>query len=77
MPWNRIHRTEQFILHPPKVTKAKTTRARTAKPKVKKLTKKAIQEKLNGIVFKQATGETLTDEEQVFFTTHTKGLSLL
>jgi len=71
VPWNRIYRTEQFILHPPKAAK-KPRAVRVTKPKVKKLTKKAIAEKINNIVFKIATGEEVSEEEQTFYENQVK-----
>lgn len=66
VPWQRIHRTEEFILHPVKVKKPRAPKApKVVKPK--KLTKKQIKDKLNDIIFKQATGEQLTTEETTFF----------
>ena len=63
VPWNRVHRVEQFVLFPEKQAKEKKTRA-AAKPK--KLTKKAIQDRLNTLIFAKATGKEITEEEQTF-----------
>jgi len=80
VPFNRIHRVEQFVLHE---VKAKATGTRTRAPakakvpRVKKLTKKAIQDRISELVMKQAVGETLSEEEQEFFNEHLKGLPKL
>lgn len=83
VPWNRIHRVKEFILHPAK-TKAKTkakaktsTLSRKAAPKVKKLTKKFIAEEISRIVFKIALQQDVTEEEQKFYDLHTKKEELL
>ena len=62
VPWNRVLRVEEFILADTKKPKEKATRI--VKPK--KLTKKAIKEKLNVIIFKKASGKELTKDEQIF-----------
>jgi len=67
IPWNRIHRTEAFNLNVK--DKKATTKRKTAVSKPKQ-TKKAIEKKLNDIVFKQAAGKTLTEEETTFFNEH-------
>ena len=74
VPWNRIHRTEQFILNPKKEKAERKPREKKepAPKKPKKLTKKHIQDKINDIVFKLAKGETISDEEQRFFDEQTK-----
>lgn len=80
VPWNRLHRVEQFVLHEAK-TKTKVARARTpAKAKVvrvKKPTKKMVEAKISELVMKQAIGESLSEEEQEFFNEHLKGLPKL
>jgi len=76
VPWNRIRRTESFILNHKEKKPAKR-KASTSTPRVtgpKKLTKKAIEKKLNYLVFKQATGVKLTEEEQQFFKEHIKNI---
>jgi len=68
VPWNRIHRVEQFILHIEKPKVAKTPRAKKiVVPKVKKLTKKAIKEKLDSIIGKKMFGAEVTEEEEAFY----------
>lgn len=75
VPWNRIHRVEQFILHP---VKEKTTKVKPIRtPRVKKLTKKAIAEKINSIVFKMATGEEVSTEEKTFYEEQVKASTLI
>lgn len=66
VPWFRIRRTEDFIL---KEVKSKAAKA-PKEPKLKapkKLTKKAIQEELTRLMFKQVAGQELTPEEQAFY----------
>ena len=83
IPWNRIHRTTEFILNKPKekvkkVREPKEPKAprapRTAKepkpPKEKKLTKKEVEKLLNSAIVKMATGQTLTEQEQQVFDEH-------
>ena len=81
IPWNRIHRTTEFILNKPKVKKVrepkepKAPRApRAAKepkaPKEKKLTKKEVEKLLNSAIIKMATGQALTEQEQQVFDEH-------
>lgn len=62
VPWNRVHRTEVFNLIPAKKVAAKKPRV----AKVKKLTKKALQEKLNDVIFRKASGNDITNEEEEF-----------
>ena len=64
VPWNRAHRGEQFVLFAEKKATTKEKKPRVAKPK--KLTKKAIQDRLNDLIFKKATGKDITEEEQAF-----------
>jgi len=80
IPWQRINRTEAFNLNPdkvkavrqPKEPSARKPRATTSKePKVPKLTKKFIADKLSDIIFQMAAGEPVSTEDQEFFTTHT------
>jgi hypothetical protein len=81
IPFQRISRTTAFNLNPEKPKKVVKEKGEklpaTRKPRVakvvgeKKLTKKAIEEKLSDIIFKLATGTDITDEEQTFFTLHT------
>jgi hypothetical protein len=73
IPYQRIIRTEAFILNPKKEEKEKKVR----EPKVpkekkpKKLTKKFIQEELNRITMKELMqNEPLTEEEQKFYEEH-------
>lgn len=83
VPWNRIHRVKEFILHPVK-TKAKakakpvtSSLSRKAPPKVKRVTKKFIAEEIGRIVFKIALEQEVTEEEQKFYDLHTKKEELL
>ncbi len=82
VPWQRIHRTEAFNLNPDKVKavrqpkepsarKPRASATDSTEPKVPKLTKKFIAEKLSDIIFQMAAGETISDGDMVFFTTHT------
>ena len=73
VPWQRIHRTEEFNLRPvkpikvPKVPKEKVV-------KEKKLTKKAIKERLGILIFRKfASPEELTEEDILFLAEHTEG----
>lgn len=83
IPWNRIHRTTEFILNKPKekvkkVREPKEPKAprapRAAKepkpPKEKKLTKKEVERLLNSAIIKMATGQALTEQEQQVFDEH-------
>lgn len=63
VPWIRQHREQQFVLHKPK---AKPVRI----PKPKKLTKKAIKEKLQDILYRLNFGEDVSEEDKEFFTAH-------
>ena len=63
MPYLRITRTETFNLNAKKATTRKKTPA---------LTKKEINAQINAIAFKQATGESLTKEEEAFFKENAK-----
>ena len=66
VPNARINRTTEFILQAKAVkAKAKTTRAK-APPKPKKLSKKAIADRLKDVVFKRAMG-TATEADELFF----------
>lgn len=68
MPWLRIHRVEQFILHAEKPKAEKTTRARKVSvPKVKKPTKKAIKERVDSIITKKLFGQEVSEEDEVFY----------
>ncbi len=80
IPWQRINRTEAFNLNPdkvkavrqPKEPSARKPRATASKEsKVSKLTKKFISDKLSDIIFQMAAGEPVSNEDMVFFTTHT------
>ncbi len=78
IPYIRIHRTEEFILNekPEKIKKEKVVKEKVVKPpkepKIKKLTKKQIGEKIQEYVFKLSRGENLTEEEDLFLKEHTK-----
>lgn len=77
VPYLRIVRTTAFNLNPekikpvkiPKIPKVKEPKVK--EPKVKKLTKKFIKEELSRLVFAQAIGETITEEDILFIATHT------
>lgn len=79
IPFIRIHRTEVFILNdkPEKVKKIREPKEKKAKeirePKVKKLTKKQISDRLSEIAMAMYQ-RSLSEEEQLFFETHTKKL---
>lgn len=68
-PWYRINRTEEFRLHPEKIKKERVPR----EVKPKKLSKAAISKKLTAIIMKLGTGQTLTEEEELFYKEHTGG----
>ena len=79
LPFQRIHRTEVFILNPVKVKPVRVPRVKTPKApkekvekpvKVKTLTKKQLEVKLNELLFKKFTLG-LTDEEEAFLALHT------
>ena len=76
-PWFRIHRTEQFTLHPEKVKAVRVPKEPKPKvekvPKEKKLTKAQTTAKMQGILMKMATKVELTEEEQEFFKVQTGG----
>jgi hypothetical protein len=78
VPWQRIHRTEQFILHPVKEKVVRVPKEKVIKPpreaKIKKLTKAQINAKISSCLFKLGTGEILTDDESSFLKEHTTGL---
>ena len=78
VPWQRIHRTEQFTLHPVKEKVIRVAKEKVIKPprepKIKKLTKKEINAKISACLFKIGTGETLTEDETSFLQLHTTGL---
>jgi hypothetical protein len=77
VPFLRIKRTEAFILNPIKEKKVRVPREKLTKepkpPKVKKLTKKEIKEKIDNLIFKKVMGEELTEEENIFFIAQTGG----
>lgn len=79
VPWFRISRTEEFILHPEKVKKVRVLKEKVVKekvirvPKVKKLTKAQIQYKMSELVMKLAMKEEFTEEETEFFRIQTGG----
>lgn len=73
IPYQRILRTEAFILNPKKEDKSKKEKVtkEPKAPKPKKLTKKFIQEELNRITMKELMqNEPLTEEEQKFYEEH-------
>ena len=82
VPYQRIYRTEQFILNPPKPVKEKKERVAKVKaekapkepkaPKVKKPTAKELRERterVKKIIMKQATGAALTEDDLKFLET--------
>ena len=72
VPYLRIVRTTAFNLNPEKIKPVKIPKIPKVKePKVKKLTKKFIKEELSRLVFAQAIGETITEEDILFIATHT------
>jgi hypothetical protein len=73
VPWFRIHRTEEFNLHPAKPTKEPKVPKVTKVPKEKKLTKAQIQTKMQAIVMQLAFGQPLTEEETLFYKQQTGG----
>jgi len=71
IPFLRIQRTEVFLLTPIKEKKVRVPREPKA-PKPKRLTKKAIQERLDAIIFKKfTTTDGLNEEEEAFLNEHT------
>jgi hypothetical protein len=81
VPYMRIIRTTAFILNPEKVKKvkeprvAKTKTPRVAKPKIvkeKKLTQKAIKQRLDDIIYIMFSGTPLSEEDDAFFKEHTR-----
>lgn len=79
VPFQRIHRTEVFILNPVKVKQVRIPKEpkvkvpRVAKEKIvkeKKMTKKQLELKLNELLFKKFTLG-LSDEEEAFLNEHT------
>jgi hypothetical protein len=78
VPYQRILRTTAFNLNPEKVKPVRIPKVPKPKvikePKVKKLTKKFIQEELSRLIFSQAMGDVLTDDESIFILTHTKAI---
>jgi len=79
VPWTRIHRTEQFILHPPKEVKTRVAKAPKV-PKEKKLSKKALEAKLkkdlearlDRILAAQIAGDPVSKEDSDFMADHIK-----
>jgi hypothetical protein len=69
VPWYRINRTEEFILHPEKVKKVREPKAPKVlrEPKVKALTKKQTELKFQGLIMKLATKQPFTEEEEIFY----------
>lgn len=85
VPWQRILRTEAFILNPVKEKAVRGEKAikeakQPKEPKVakpKKMTKKATQEKLNEIIMKRVRKIELTEEEEIFYQEQTAKFNLL
>jgi len=75
IPFLRIHRTEVFLLTPVKEKKVREPRVPKEKVvKPKRLTKKAIKERIDAIIFKKfTTTEGVTEEEESFLNEHTGG----
>lgn len=72
VPWFRISRTEDFILHPEKVKKVRVVKEKVVKEvKVKKPTKAFIKTELQRLIFKLSRSEEFTVEETEFFTIYT------
>lgn len=77
IPHIRINRSEAFNLFQKDVKEKplKPIKEKVVKPK--KLTKKAIKDKIEGCLGKLAFGEALSDDEWNFFNEHTKSEKLL
>ena len=71
VPFCRINRTEKFILAPEK--KSKVPKA----PKEKKLTKKEIKLRMNNIIIAKAMGQSVSQEDEIFFKENTKEEKLI
>jgi len=72
VPWFRVVRTEDFILHPEKVKKVRVIKEKVVRePKVKKPTKAFIKSEVQRLIFKLSRSEEFTEEEKVFFNTYT------
>jgi len=68
VPWFRIHRTEEFRLHPEKVKVVRVPKEPKVKtPKEKKLTKAQTQAKFQMLVMRAALGQPMTEEEEAFY----------
>jgi len=77
VPFQRIHRTEEFILNPGKIKKEKIPKEpkapRTPRvPKEKKLTKKQIETECNRLFTKEMAGEEFTEKEREFYNLYMK-----
>ena len=70
VPWFRIHRTKEFILHPEKVKPTREPKPKTVR--VKKLTKKQTMEKMQELIVKLSKGIAFTEEETKFFNEQTE-----
>jgi hypothetical protein len=68
-PWFRINRTEVFILNNVKEKVPRIKKEKIVKPK--KLTKKQAQEKFKELIMKMAKGEEFSEEETLFYNSHT------
>lgn len=71
VPFCRINRTEKFILAPEKKPKAPKA------PKEKKLTKKEIKLRMNNIIIAKAMGQSVSQEDEIFFKENTKEEKLI
>ena len=74
VPFCRINRTEKFILAPEK--KVKEPKA-PKEPKAKKLTKKEIKLRMNNIIIAKAMGQSVSQEDEIFFKENTKEEKLI
>ena len=76
VPWFRINRTEEFILHSEKVKKERAVKEpkepKIKVPKEKKLTKAQVQAKLQDIIMKKAFGHEVSEEEESFYNSYYK-----
>lgn len=76
VPFQRIHRTEEFILNPGKTKKEKEPKEKKVKPpkvpKEKKLTKKQIETECNRLFNKEMSGQEFTEAEREFYNLYMK-----
>lgn len=74
IPFQRIQRTEIFNLNPEKEKKVRVLKEKVVK--VKKLTKKQINDEVTRIVFKRINNEELTEEEDTFLQANTTKIGI-